>query len=137
MHFSASGATNIKIKHLQHCLEILLELEGMIKLLMEKKIDITEDETSTDENEETKTYKTCFSLLKLVKTRLQHILKQLIKICSIKPPPNKDCPKVLELYKDCFKISFELRDDFTYNKLSEALCNVLSGIKEKVETFAI
>lgn len=106
----------------------------MIKLIVEKKIDISEDETKK-ENEDTKTFKTCYSLLKLVKLRLQHILKQLIKICSIKPPPNKDCPKLLELYKNCFKISFVLKDDLSYNELSESLYKVLKDIKSEIDIF--
>lgn len=133
--FSAASVMNTKIKHLQHCLEIILELEEMIKLLVEKKIDIPEEDTTKEENEDNKTFKTCYSLLKLIKLRLQHILKQLIKISSTKPPPNKDCPKFLELYKNCFKISFELRDDFSYNKLSETLCKVLNDIKKEVNKF--
>lgn len=106
----------------------------MIKLIVEKKIDISEEE-SQKENEDTKTFKTCFSLLKLVKLRLQHILKQLIKISSIKPPPNKDCPKLLELYKNCYKISFVLKDDLSYNELSEILYKVLKDIKSEIEIF--
>lgn len=106
----------------------------MIKLIVEKKIDISEDEAKK-ENEDTKTFKNCFSLLKLVKLRLQHILKQLIKLCTIKPPPNKDCPKLLDLYKNCYKISFDLRDDFNYSKLSETLYKVLNDIKKEISNF--
>lgn len=135
--FLATSALNIKVKHLQHCLEIILELEEMFKLLVEKKIDIVEDHTTNEENEDTKTFKTCFSLLKLVKLRLQHVLKQLIKICSTKPPPSKDCSKFLELYKNCFKISFDLKDDFSYNELSETLYKVLQDIRNEVETFTV
>lgn len=129
---------NIKLKHLQHCLEIVLELEDMIKLLVEQKIDIQDEkETSVDETEETKTYSTCYSLLKLVKLRLQHILKLLIKTCSSKPPPNKDCGKYLELYKNCFKISFELTDNLDFNTLTEKLYKVLNQIKQEIESFNI
>lgn len=106
----------------------------MVYLIVEKKIDISEDETKKD-SEDTKTFKTCLSLLKLVKIRLQHILKQLIKLCSIKPPPNKDCPKMLELYKNCFKISFDLRDDMDFSALSKTLDKVLKDIKKEIETF--
>lgn len=134
--FLATSATNIKIKHLQHCLDITLELEEMIKLIVEKNIDISEDDTKK-ESEDAKTFNTCFSLLKLVKLRLQHVLKQLIKLCSIKPPPNKDCSKLLELYKNCYKISFDLRDDFDFSKLSETLYKVLNYIKKEIETFTV
>lgn len=106
----------------------------MITLIVEKKIDISEEETKTDED--SKTFKTCFSLLKLVRLRLQHILKQLIKICSHKPPPNKDCPKLLELYKNCFKLSFDLKDDLNYNELSETLYKVLKNVKKEIDNFS-
>lgn len=136
-YIAATTVMNTKIKHLQHCLEIVLELEEMIKLLVDKKIDISEDDTTKDDGGESKTFKTCFSLLKLIKLRLQHILKQLIKICSSKPPPNKDCSKLLELYKNCFKISFQLRDDLGYNELSKILNKVLNDIKSELEVMKV
>lgn len=131
--FTATSATNTKIKHLQHCLDIMLELEEMITLIVEKKIDISEEETKSDDD--SKTFKTCFSLLKLIRLRLQHILKQLIKFSSYKPPPNKDCPKLLELYKNCFKLSFDLKDDLVFSELSETLYKVLKNIKQEIENF--
>lgn len=106
-----------------------------MKLLVEKKIDLSEDQTKKEENEDAKTFKTCFSLLKLVKFRLQHILKQLLKLCSTKPPPNKDSPKLLEVYKTCFKISFDLKDDSTFNQLSETLLKVIQAIKNEIAIF--
>lgn len=107
----------------------------MIELLVEKKVETSEDDATKEE--EDKTFKTCLSLLKLIKLRLQHILKQLIKMCSTKPPPNKDAHKYLELYKNCFKISFELRDDSDYKELSRALCKVLKDIEKEVKNFSV
>ncbi|KAJ8959533.1 hypothetical protein NQ314_006270 [Rhamnusium bicolor] len=49
-----ASALNTKIKHLQHCLSIILELEEMIILLIEKKIDIAEDSKEPSEETENK-----------------------------------------------------------------------------------
>lgn len=108
----------------------------MINLLIEKKVEALDDnETAEEENENKKTYKTCFSLLKLVKRRLQHILKTLIKICLTKPPPNKDCGKLAKLYKACYMKSFELKEDLDYNGLLEKLGTVLKEIRSEMECF--
>nr|CAH7736010.1 unnamed protein product [Callosobruchus chinensis] len=126
---------NTKIKHLQHCLEIVLELEEMIQLLVEKKIDIQDEKEHEAEQDDGKIYKTCFSLLQLIKLRLQHILKLLVKICMTKPPANKDCGKLAELYKKCYKTSFELKDDMPYTELLQKLHKVLQEIKVELDNF--
>ncbi|KAJ8952908.1 hypothetical protein NQ318_006525 [Aromia moschata] len=111
---------NTKIKHLQHCLEIVLELNEMILLLIEKKVDVSEEnEKSEDESEE----------------RKNHILKTLVKICLTKPPPNKDCSKLAELYKNCYKRSFELKDDLDYKSLLRKLGSVLKDIEDLIDSF--
>lgn len=108
----------------------------MINLLIEKKVEVVDDnESKEEESENKKTYKTCFSLLKLVKHRLQHILKTLIKICLTKPAPNKDCGKLTKLYKTCYVKSFELKDDLDYNSLLEQLGKVLKAIRDETESF--
>ncbi|KAJ8920435.1 hypothetical protein NQ315_005303 [Exocentrus adspersus] len=129
-----TSTLNAKIKHLQNCLDIVLELEEMINLLIEKKVEVAED-VAEEESDGNKTYKTCFSLLKLVKLRLQHILKMLIKTCLTKPPPNKDCGKLADLYKGCYTKSFELKDDLDYNTLLGKLGKVLKGIRSELESF--
>ncbi|XP_023016253.2 erythroid differentiation-related factor 1 [Leptinotarsa decemlineata] len=132
-----TSVSNTKIKHLQHCLEIVLEMEEMINLLLEKKVEFQEEIEQTEDNgEDNNTFKTCFSLLKLVKVRLQHILKLLVKICLSKPPPNKDCEKLSELYKSCYKLSFELKDSMKYSELLERLQSVLKNIKKEVSAFS-
>ncbi|KAJ8981559.1 hypothetical protein NQ317_009819 [Molorchus minor] len=126
---------NTKIKHLQNCLDIVLELNDMISLVIEKKVDISEENVAEEENGEKKTYTTCFSLLKLVKHRLQHILKMLIKICLTKPAPNKECCKLADLYKGCYKKTFDLSDNLDYKVLLEKLGAVLGDIKNQVDAF--
>ncbi|CAG9818393.1 unnamed protein product [Phaedon cochleariae] len=130
-----TNVMNSKIKHLQHCLEILFELEEMINLLQEKKVDIQEEKEETELKGDEKTYKTCHSLLKLVAHRLQNTLKLLVKICITKPAPNKDCEKLGELYKKCYKITFELKDGLKYWDLLEKLGRVLRNLKNDVATF--
>ncbi|KAG5878620.1 hypothetical protein JTB14_019523 [Gonioctena quinquepunctata] len=130
-----SSVLNIKIKHLQHCLEIVLEVEDMVKLLIEKKVDAQDESEQTENSGEDNTFTTCFSLLKLVKVRLQHILKVLVKICLTKPPPNKDCEKLTELYKSCYKMSFQLKDGVKFSELLQSVGKVLGNIKTEVDTF--
>ncbi|KAJ8959532.1 hypothetical protein NQ314_006269 [Rhamnusium bicolor] len=59
----------------------------------------------------------------------------LIKICLTKPPPNKDCGNLAELYKICYKKSFELKDDLDFNSLLEKLAKVLKDIRNHVNSF--
>ncbi|XP_072386281.1 erythroid differentiation-related factor 1 [Diabrotica undecimpunctata] len=130
-----TSALHTKIKHLQHCLEIVLELEEMIDLIMNKKVEIQEvkEEEKTDTRENN--FKSCYSLLKLVATRLQHVLKLLVKYCLTKPPPNKDCEKMSELYKKCYKLTFDLKDNLSYSDLLRELAKVLLSIKSECEIY--
>ncbi|XP_057661417.1 erythroid differentiation-related factor 1 [Diorhabda carinulata] len=129
-----TSALNIKIKHLQHCLDIVLELDEIIDLLINNKLEVNDPSIEEGETEEDN-FKTCFSLLKLVVTRLQYILKLLVKCCVTKPPPNKDCERLSELYKKCYKISFELKENLNYPDLLKKLQKVLLSIKSECDTF--
>ncbi|RZB41599.1 erythroid differentiation-related factor 1 [Asbolus verrucosus] len=130
-----ANAPNVKIKHLQHCLDIFVEIDDMITLLVEKKVDIPENETELDEGSELKGFRTCFSLLNLIRQRLQHVLKMLVKLCLTKPPLNKDCPKLAEVYKSCYMMSFDLKDGIVYDELLNKLHSVLKQISVKLAEF--
>lgn len=106
----------------------------MIQLLVDKKIDIEEKSEEDEEKTDSKTkFKTCFSLLKLVSTRLQQVLKLLVKCCLTKPPPNKDCEKLAELYKKCYKRSFDLKEGLNCEELLIKLRTVLAAIRSECE----
>ncbi|KAL3280357.1 hypothetical protein HHI36_017846 [Cryptolaemus montrouzieri] len=132
----SAGNPNAKIKHFQGCLDIVLEIAEMVDMLVLKKVDMPEEGKMNCECEkdisEIRTYNTIFSLLKLVKQRLQHILKNLLKLCSAKNPPNKDCPKLAENYRECYKCTFVLKDDLTQHELLLMLNDVLKKIKQIV-----
>lgn len=121
----------MKIKHLQCSLSILLEINEMIQLMVDKKVDVGDEQTPSSSSDGGE-YKDCTSLLNLVRQRLQHILKSLIKLCLIKPPINKQCPKLTDMYKSCYQLSFELRDGIQYDELIKKLHNVLRLISVKV-----
>lgn len=128
-----TSALNVKIKHLQHCLDVVLELDEIIDLLINNKLEVNDPPVEKGETEEENNFKTCFSLLKHVVTRLQYVLKLLVKCCLTKPPPNKDCERLSELYKKCYKISFDLKDNLCYPELLRKLQKVLLSIKNECE----
>lgn len=116
----------MKIKHLKHCLSIFIEIKEMLKMLEDKKVDIPEDKEGDNG------LKTCVGLLNLIKERLQHVLKIIIKVCLIKPPANKDCPKLAEIYKSCYKLTFSLKDVVKRDQLIAKLHDILSQIAVKL-----
>lgn len=130
--FLAANAPNVKIKHLQYCLDIFIEINSMIQLLIEKKADIPENEID-EENETKEGFKTCLSLLNLIRQRLQHVLKILVKLCLTKPPPSKDCPKLAEIYKACYMKALSLIDGLTCEELVNKLHEVLICIADKIQ----
>ncbi|CAH1374318.1 unnamed protein product [Tenebrio molitor] len=127
-----ANAPTVKIKHLQNALEVFLEIDDMVKLLAEKKVEVPEHEIGIDNDQAKEGYKTCFSLLNLIKQRLQHVLKILVKLCLTKPPLNKDCPRLAEIYKSCYMVSFELKDGVKYDQLVNKLHTVLRHVSHKL-----
>lgn len=121
--------SSAKLKHLQTCLNHFVDLDDMLHLLLDKKVEVNEENKYCDSNEEDKSFKSLHSLLKLVKSRLQHVLKNLVKICLSKPSPNKECPKLVECYKTCYKATFNLTDDLDCEGLLECLHKALADIK--------
>ena len=101
----------------------------MMRLIDEKKVDVPEGE---DEENETKGFKTCLSLLNLIKQRLQHVLKILVKLCLTKPSPSKDCPRLAEIYKYCYMLSLSLQDGVKCDELMNKLHLVITQIGDKV-----
>lgn len=78
-----------------------------------------------------------YSLLKLVKSRLQHVLKTLVKVCVSKPSPGKDAAKLAEQYKASYKATFELSDDLDCDNLIRKLHKALSEITTLKNKFEI
>lgn len=134
---SATNVTHIKIKHLQTCLNICIELTDIIDLIADKKLEIAESETTPPETTPTNeiTFKNTYSLLNLVRQRLQYVLRILTKLCLTKPPPTKDCPKLAEIYKACYVLTFQLVDGLDFVALVEKLRSVLSEIPVKLDEF--
>ncbi|EEZ97828.2 Erythroid differentiation-related factor 1-like Protein [Tribolium castaneum] len=125
-----ANAPNIKIKHLQYCLSVFIEINDMVKLVVEKKVEVPEDADGEKEG-----FKSCYALLNLIKQRLQHVLKMLVKLCLTKPPVNKDCPKLGEVYKSCYMVTFDLKDGVTRDEFVEKLHIVLTQICDKIAEF--
>ncbi|KAH1012911.1 erythroid differentiation-related factor 1 [Dendroctonus ponderosae] len=126
IEYSTSAAT--KLKHLQSAIKYFLEINKMLEMLVNKKVQVpVEQKTSTSDD-------TCFeslqSLLILIKKRLQHTLKMLIKICLSKPSPTKDSPKLAEMYKACYKVTFSLSDEADCDDLLQSLYDALVKISE-------
>lgn len=133
----ATNATHIKIKHLQSCLDICVELKELIDLIADKKIEIPENDVAPPDTNgsEQVSFKSCYALLNLVKQRLQYVLRILTKLCLTKPPPNKDCPKLVEIYKSCYVLTFELVDGLEFYTLAGKLKTVLGDIQAKLNEF--
>lgn len=84
------------------------------------------------EKEDT-SYRTCGSLLMLVKQRLQLVLRTLVKLCTAKPPAMKECPTLAETYRACYVCSFRLKDGLGFYEVVEVLRGVLEEISTKVD----
>lgn len=134
--FSATNATHVKIKHLQSCLDICIELKEVVDLVARKKIEIPETDTiPSTTNSDQISFKSLYALLNLVRQRLQYVLRVLTKLCLTKPPPNKDCPKLAEIYKACYVLTFELVDGLEFYVLAEKLRTILNEIEVKLKEF--
>lgn len=125
------------MKHLQCCLNIIIELIPIIEKIHKKDIEVPEDDINEyckliNEKNDMKSFDTCSSLLILVKQRLQYTLRLLIKICMSKPPINKNNGKYGDVYKTCYSLTFNLenRDDFYLfvNKLVDVLNRIDDAI---------
>lgn len=125
----STNVLNIKIKHLQQCLDIVMELRELIIQLDEKKIDINEESATEDEGE---SFKSCSSLLHLVKQRLQHILKCLIKFCSSKEAASKEYFKYIIIYKECYKFALEINENLSVIEMVHKLHLVLDKIQARL-----
>ena len=102
----------------------------MLQLLLDKKVEITDETKDTQLNtEDAKSFKTLFSLLKLVKSRLQYVLKTLVKTCMTKAMPGKESSKLADKFKACYKVSFCLTDELDCDSLLKALHNSLLEIR--------
>lgn len=130
------NAIHTKIKNFQGCLDILMELREMLRMLAEKKIELSAEEmVALKQEQEAVSFKNCYSLLSLVKQRLQYILRTLVKLCMHKPPANKDCPRLAQLYKACYVTSFVLTDGLDFDILVSKLFDVLCDINHKLKEF--
>lgn len=111
----------------------------MLEKIIKKEFEVPEDDINeffklANEKKDVKTFKSCSSLLILVKQRLQFTLRLLIKLCMNKPPINKHCGKLSEIYKTCYSLTFNLenQDDFYLfvNKLVDVLNEIDQAIKK-------
>ncbi|XP_060526608.1 erythroid differentiation-related factor 1 [Cylas formicarius] len=94
-------ATQAKLKNLHACLEAFVEMADMLQLVIEGKVEVPEANGEVPSGAE---FKTLFSVLKLVKDRLQEDLKGLVKLCVTKP--TKNGAGLTETYKACYKATF-------------------------------
>lgn len=132
--------SHLKLKHLQNCLPIMLSLLPIVEQLHKKKIKVTEEERLefqklVRDQLRNAVFNSCGSLLLLTKQRLQFVLKSLIKLTLNKPPINKDCSKLMELYKECYTFSFSLEKIDDFHKFLGRLRDSLSKIKNKLNEF--
>ncbi|XP_030767358.1 erythroid differentiation-related factor 1 [Sitophilus oryzae] len=124
-----SSSATTKLKHLQACLDYFLDTDEILELLLDKKIEVSDENKESITAEKGKSFKSLHSLLKLVKTRLQHVLKSLVKLCLSKPSPNKESPVLAELYKASYKATFELSDELDCDALLKRLHKALREVK--------
>lgn len=106
----------------------------MLHQLADKKVEISEEDTVSlnTKNPKQVSFKNCYSLLNLVRERLQYVLRTLIKLCLTKPPAVKDSPKYAEVYKACYVSTFELVDGLEFYNLVDKLRNILGKIELKL-----
>lgn len=132
--------SHLKLKHLQNCLPIMLSLAPIVEQLHKKKIKVSEEEKVEFQNLvrdqlRNAEFNSCGSLLLLLKQRLQFVLKSLIKLTLSKPPINKDCAKLMELYKECYTFSFSLEKIDEFPRFLGRLRDSFSKIKNKLNEF--
>lgn len=99
----ASTLPQVKITHYQECLEILLGLKPMLELIINKKIELDDNEIENND----KSFKSVKSLVSLLQNRIQCTLRNLTKLCLLKPPINKDCCKLASTYKACYALTLK------------------------------
>ncbi|XP_050296078.1 erythroid differentiation-related factor 1 [Anthonomus grandis grandis] len=119
-------STTSKLKHLQACLKIFIEIDVMLKQLIEKNVDMPE--VIEDDTDQVKRYNTVHSLLKLMTTRLQNVLKLMVKICI----GNKSYSKLADAYKQCYKATFALKNNLDRDSLLNEMHKVLGEIFEQL-----
>ncbi|XP_022917617.1 erythroid differentiation-related factor 1 [Onthophagus taurus] len=141
MEFLAETTTAAypKLKYLKSGLEVILDVQEVIQMLVERKIDIPESDVAEFMTKRKDTsYKSYSSLLMLVKQRLQFILKSLIKVCLSKPCAYKGCDQLVNVYKKCYSLTFDLEkcEEFYgfLENLNEILVKVQSILMKNSDT---
>lgn len=114
-------------------MSVILELRELIQMILDKKIDVAEDDLSNFlERSKVSSYKNCSALFVLAKQRLQFILRHLIKICLMKPPINKDCTRLVEIYKNSYSLTFDLENCNEFMKFITKFNNILIRIEDYI-----
>lgn len=110
--FLADESSNhqLKVKNYQTALTIFLECSEMMKLLLDAKTIVDEDETMV--------------LVELFETRLQHVLKMLTKITMLKKSDSKS-----QIFKKMFSFTLRPSQKLEFSKLVSHLSIVLENIK--------
>lgn len=137
---AAATVQVMKLKHLQSCLNIIVELIPLLTQVVQKKLEVSEEDANEfskliNEKQEVASFKSCSSLLILVKQRLQYTLRLLIKLCMTKPPINKESSKLAALYKTCYSLTFQLENQNNFYLYVDKLVDILSQIYDNLKPF--
>lgn len=128
-----SSATHVKIKYFMLCLQILMEIKPMLQLIVEKKIEVPqEDLTEVQQGQEQGSFNNYQALLNLVKQRLQYVLRNLTKLFITKSGNNKEMS--CDTYKACYATALTVKDGLGSYELAEQLKNILEEIDQKLKS---
>lgn len=106
----------------------------MLELIVQGKVDVPEEDVKNfDPKAKFTTFKSYSSILILAKQRLQSILRFSVKLSLIKPPINKDCVKLIDVYKNCYTLSFDLENCDDFNGFVKKMYVVTSEVSEKIK----
>lgn len=129
-YFIASTLPQLKMNYYQECLDVLCDTEPMLQQIIEKKIEL--DDNTTDDVECDGTFKTLKSLVGLLQGRIQCTLRHLTKLCLSKPPINKDCSKLTNVYKECYALTLKLDNKQNLYDVVVNINTVILEIKSKL-----
>ncbi|XP_017769509.1 PREDICTED: erythroid differentiation-related factor 1 [Nicrophorus vespilloides] len=122
-----------KLNVLKSCIKIIVQLSEVCFMIVNRKVDVSEKDVSNFRpQKKLEVFEGCDELVVLAKLRLQHTLKAMTKLCLTKPPFSKDAARLAELYKGCYKLTFQLEQEMDFYAFVKKLGDILVEIKAKV-----
>lgn len=106
----------------------------MLELIADKKVELTEEEVKNfNPKGKNSNFHDCASIILLAKQRLQFVLRTLIKLSLNKAAATKDCSKLVDVYKDCYSLTFSLEKCTEFYSFVNELNSVLLDVRKKID----